>query len=186
MVALAAARTVHTNGCSYCAGTRLGRKDSVAVVSLVPQEQRLFTVLQVVEADDPEVPVISHFDRQMGLTGSGEPQQQMDVTDFYEEHNGNCVICFTQSAVATIGEAFAVCDIAAQKSWETVTVVVSRWHAFRAHDIFKQYIGDDTDVNLMHADSDELSALDWFVHIAFENTAFSRRGGRLLLGAEIS
>ena len=44
---------------------------SDAVVSLAPQEHRLFTALQVAEADDPEALLISHFDGQMGLDGSG-------------------------------------------------------------------------------------------------------------------
>lgn len=145
---------------------------SDAVVSLAPQEHRLFTALQVVEADDPEALVISHFDGQMGLNGSGESQQQIDVTDYCEEHSGNGVVCFTPSEVATIGEAFAVRDIAAQESWETITVVTSRWHAFRAHYIFEQCIGDDIDVNLVHSDSEELSASEWFAHIVYENAAF--------------
>ena len=162
VVALAAAPTVHSPMVIVIAPVQgEGECHSDAVVSLVPQEHRLFTVFQVVEADDPEALVISHFDGQMGLNGSGESQQQIDVTDYCEEHSGNGVICFITSEVATIGETFAVRDIAAQESWATVTVVMTRWHAFRAHYIFEQCVDNDIDVNLVHSDSDVLSASDW-------------------------
>ena len=145
---------------------------SDAVVSLAPQKHRLFTALQVAEVDNPEALVISHFDGQMGLNGSGESQQQIDVTEYCQEHQGNGVICFTPSEDATIGEAIAVREIAAQESWETLTVVTSRHHALRANYIFEQCVGEDIDVNLMHSDADNLSASEWFWHLLYENAAF--------------
>lgn len=52
-------------------------------------------------------------------------QQQIDVTEYCKEHCGNGIICFTPSEDATIGEAFAVRESAAQESWDTVTVVTN-------------------------------------------------------------
>lgn len=48
-------------------------------------------------------------------------------------------------------------DLASQESWETLTVVTSRAHAFRTHDISEQCVYDDVEANLLHSDP-ELNA----------------------------
>src|SRR5699024_9034020 len=112
--------------------------NSDAVVILAPQEHRLFTALQLVESGHTDSLVISHFAGDFGVHGSGESMQRITVTDYCEEHRDNGVVCFTPVEDATIGEAFSVRDIAAKESWDNLTVVTSRAHAFRAHYIFEQ------------------------------------------------
>lgn len=61
------------------------------------------------------------------------------------------------SLVATIGETFTVRNIAAQDSWETLIMVTSRTHAFRAITSPVNVSVTDVQVNLVHADP-ELTA----------------------------
>lgn len=145
--------------------------NSDAVVSLAPQEHRLFTALQLVESGHTDSLVISHFAGDFGVNGSGESMQRITVTDYCEEHRDNGVVCFTPVEDGTIGEAFSVRDIAAKESWDNLTVVTSRAHAFRAHYIFEQCVGDDVDVNLVHSNPD-LNLAQWAYRIAHENAAF--------------
>ena len=144
---------------------------SDAVVSLAPQEHRLYTATQLVENGHSDTLVISHFAGQVAKRGTGESMRQISVTDYCEEHADNGVICFTPSEDATIGEAFAVRELAAQESWKNLTVVTTREHAFRAHYIFEQCVGDDVEVNLVHSDP-ELDAGDWVSYLVYENAAF--------------
>lgn len=97
--------------------------------------------------------------------------QQISVTDYCEKHTDNGVTCFIPSDDATIGEAFTVRELADQESWETVTVVTSRAHAFRAHHIFEQCVGDEVEVNLVHL-APELNAGQWAWRIIYKNAAF--------------
>lgn len=138
---------------------------------MAPQAHRLYTATQLVEIGHTDTLVISHFAGDMGKRSPGESTQQISVTDYCEEHSDNGVICFTPSEVATIGEAFAVRELAAQESWRNLTVVTTREHAFRAHYIFEQCVGDDVEVNLVHSDP-QLDATDWVAHLVYENAAF--------------
>ena len=83
-----------------------GQRD--AVVSLAPQEHRLYTPAQLVEDGHSDTLVISHFTGDVAKRGTGESMQQISVTDYCEEHADNDVTCFTPSEDATIGEAFTV------------------------------------------------------------------------------
>lgn len=93
------------------------------------------------------------------------------MTAYCEAHKARGVSCFTPAGIATIGEAFTVCDIASQETWETLTVVTSRAHAFRAHYIFDQCVGEDVEVNLVHSDP-ALNGFQWAWRLAYENAAF--------------
>jgi hypothetical protein len=142
-----------------------------AVVSLAPQHHRLYTATRLTEVGHTDTLVVSHFDGDVGFSDAGQQVDQVSVTDYCDTHEGEGVICFTPDEVATIGEAFTVRDIAAQQSWESLTVVTSRYHAFRAHYIFEQCVGDDVDVNLVHADPG-YNVLQWAWYLAYENAAF--------------
>ena len=144
---------------------------SDAVVSLAPQEHRLYTATQLVENGHSEELLISWFAGDVAKRDTGESVRQISVTDYCEEHADNGVTCFTPSEDATIGEAFSVRELAAQESWENLTVVTTREHAFRAHYIFEKCVGDDVEVNLVHSGPD-LHAGQWARHIIYENAAF--------------
>ena len=144
---------------------------SDAVVSLAPQHHRLYTATRLIEVGQTDTLVVSHFDGDLAFSDAGQQVDRASVTDYCDTHEGDGVICFTPDEVATIGEAFTVRDIAAQHSWESLTVVTSRYHAFRAHYIFEQCVGDDVDVNLVHADPG-YNVLQWAWHLAYENAAF--------------
>lgn len=146
-----------------------GQRD--AVVSLAPQEHRLYTATQLVENGHSDTLIISHFAGDVAKRDTGESMRQISVTEYCVEHADDGVICFTPSEDATIGEAFSVREMAAQESWENLTVVTTREHAFRAHYIFEQCVGDDVEVNLVHSDAD-LSVGQWVSHIVYENAAF--------------
>ncbi|GAA4106158.1 ElyC/SanA/YdcF family protein [Enteractinococcus coprophilus] len=150
-------------------GETEGQSD--AIVSLAPQEHRLYTATQLVENGHIDTLVISHFAGQIAKRETGESTRQISVTDYCQEHADNGVTCFTPSEDATIGEAFAVRELATQESWDNLTVVTTREHAFRAHYIFEQCVGDDVEVNLVHADAN-LSIGQWVSHIVYENAAF--------------
>jgi hypothetical protein len=144
---------------------------SDAVVSLAPQHHRLYTASRLIEVGHTDTLVVSHFDGDVGFSDSAQQVDQVSITDYCNTHEGEGVICFTPDEVSTIGEAFTVRDIAAQQSWESLTVVTSRYHAFRAHYIFEQCVGDDVDVNLVHADPG-YNVLQWAWYLAYENAAF--------------
>lgn len=146
-----------------------GRSD--AVVSLAPQHHRLYTTTQLVEAGHTDTLLVSHFDGDVGVNDAGQPVKQVSLTDYCAAHAGDGVRCFTSEEVATIGEVLTVADIAVKESWETLTVVTSRTHAFRAHYIFDQCVGDNVCVNLVHADL-ELNIFQWAWHLVYENAAF--------------
>jgi hypothetical protein len=144
---------------------------SDAVVSLAPQHHRLYTATQLIEVGHADTLAVSYFDGDVAYSDFGQQGYQVSVTEYCDTRKGDAVICFTPDEVATIGEAFTVRDIAAQQSWESLTVVTSRTHAFRAHYIFEQCVGDDMPVNLVHADPG-YNALQWGWHLAYENAAF--------------
>lgn len=150
-------------------GATQSRSD--AVVSLAPQCHRLYTATQLVDAGHTDTLVVSHFDGDVGISDSGEPINQVSVTDYCEAHKSNGVICFTPEEVATIGEVFTVRDIASRESWETLTVVTSRAHAFQTQYIFDHCVGENLEVNLVHTDP-ELNGMQWVWNLAYENAAF--------------
>lgn len=130
-------------------------------------EHRLYTAAQLVEDGRSDTLGISHFAGDVANRGT----LGADAADFGDRLlrvTDNGVTCFTPSKDATIGEEFTVRELADQESWKTVTVVTSRAHAFRAHHIFEQCVGDE--VNLVHSDP-ELHAGQWAWHIIYENAA---------------
>lgn len=159
---------VSTNVLFPSQGEVHGRSD--AVVSLAPQYHRLHTATQLMNTGHAETLAVSHFHDDVGISES-DPTNQVSVTDYCETHNGDGVICFTPEEIATIGEAFEIRDIASRESWETLTVVTSRTHAFRAHHIFDHCVGENVRVNLVHSDP-EFNCFQWAWHLAYENAAF--------------
>ena len=143
---------------------------SNAVVSLAPQHHRLATAQQLIAADHAETLMISYFERDVRGAAPGETITRVPVANYCDAAEENQNVCFTPDEVSTIGEAFRVREIAQGASWNSVTVVTSRTHAFRAGYIFERCLGDDIDVDLVYADPD-LNAAQWAWHIAYENAA---------------
>lgn len=141
---------------------------SNAVVSLAPQHHRLGAAEQLIAADHAEILAISYFegDKRGVAPGETDTVPVSNYCDAAENQN----VCFTPDEVSTIGEAFSVREIAQDESWDSVTVVTSRTHAFRAGYIFERRLGPEIDVDLVYADPD-LNAAQWAWHIAYENAA---------------
>lgn len=141
---------------------------SDAVVSLAPQHHRLGMAEQLIAADHAETLAISYFE---GDKRGAAPRETKTVpVANYCDAAENQNVCFTPDEVSTIGEAFSVREIAQEESWESVTVVTSRTHAFRAEYIFERCLGPEIDVDLVYADPN-LNAAQWAWHVAYENAA---------------
>lgn len=147
------------------------RTRSNAVVSLAPQAHRLSTAEQLVDDGNAKTLVISYFPDDVSLAGAGTNESGVPVSDYCAPNGQEGILCFTPEEHATIGEAYTVGDIAQAESWESLTVVTDKYHAFRTRFIFDQCLGDDVDVNVVFADRD-LSITQWAWHLAYENVAF--------------
>lgn len=144
---------------------------SDAVVSLAPQYHRLATAERLLEAGHADTLVISYFAGDASSDGSGGLDAQVPVSDYCEDGGRDGIVCLTPEEVATIGEASTVGTIASAESWNSLTVVTRKSHAFRARYIFEHCLGADIDVNFVYSDPD-LSAAQWVWNIAYENAAF--------------
>lgn len=77
--------------------------------------------------------------------GTGGRQQRCADAD------GESVVCFVSQPYATRGEVRAVSDLAAERGWEDIVVVTSRYHLRRAGLLMDQCLRD-ADVMLIAAD----------------------------------
>lgn len=142
---------------------------SDAVVSLAPQAHRLATAQQLVEAGTAETLVISYFPSDVSNDGPGT--SGVSVSEYCEGGRHENIMCFTPEENATIGEAYAIREIARAENWNSLTVVTSEYHAFRTRYIFEQCLGDEVDVNVVFPEA-ELSTTRWGFHLVYENAAF--------------
>ncbi|WP_150119339.1 hypothetical protein [Enteractinococcus helveticum] len=74
-------------------GEAEGQSD--AVVSLAPQEHRLYTVTQLIENGHSDTLIISWFVDDVAIRDTEESVRQISVTNYCEEHADNGVTCFT-------------------------------------------------------------------------------------------
>lgn len=77
--------------------------------------------------------------------GTGGRQERCADAD------GESVVCFVSEPYATRGEVRAVSDLAAERGWEDVVVVTSRYHLRRTGLLIEQCL-PDADVALVAAD----------------------------------
>lgn len=144
---------------------------SNAVVSLAPQSHRLPLAEQLVEDGSADTLVISYFPGDVAIKGTGVAASRVPVSDYCEPAGQDGTRCFTPKKESTIGEAYAIREMAQAESWNSLTVVTDKYHAFRTRFIFQQCLGDDIDVNVVFAARD-LNAAQWGWHVAYENVAF--------------
>lgn len=142
-----------------------------AVVSLAPQSHRLPLAEQLVEGGNADTLVISYFPGDVAIGNAGAGESRVPVSDYCEPAGREGILCFTPEENATIGEAYAIRDIAQAESWDSLTVVTDQYHAFRTRFILEQCLGEDVDVNVVFSERD-LSAARWGWHIVYENVAF--------------
>lgn len=140
-----------------------------AVVSLAPSSDRIPLALELYEAGVGGALVVSTSARAESADVSAGERESLEYRLCVENLDPS-IQCFVASPSTTLGEALSVRDLAAEHSWKSVTVVTSKYHAFRTDFIFKQCLGPETEVNVVHAES-ELGKRDWLFHIAYENAA---------------
>lgn len=152
-----------------------GRSDSGvdAMVSLAPQFNRLPTAMRLVEETDQSVLLISYFPHDPYMDDA-VPLGESPAFDAYcADAEDDRLSCFTPEDASTLGEASAIRDVAQRESWDSVTVVTSKYHVFRTRHIFQRCLGSDIDVNVVYSEPD-LSATQWLWHIAYENAAYPK------------
>lgn len=133
---------------------------SNAVVSLAAQSHRLALAEQLVEACSADTLVISYFPGDVSIQGAGGAASRVPVSEYCEPAGRQGIQCFTPEEESTIGEAYTIRDIIQAESWDSLTVVTDKYHAFRTRFIFEQCLGDEVDVNVVFA-ARELSAAQW-------------------------
>lgn len=115
-----------------------------AVVALAGEPGRL-AAAEVVHDRTGGTLVISQRLPDSEYYGTGGRQQRCADAD------GESVVCFVSEPYATRGEVRAVSDLAAERDWEDVVVVTSRYHLRRAGLLMDQCL-PDADVTLVAAD----------------------------------
>ena len=145
---------------------------SDAVVSLSPQHYRLPLAEEIWSNTGTNTLVISYVEPGLGPFERYTPPQLPDaVVEYCQMEPRDDVVCLPPEEISTIGEAFSVNDLAAEQSWDSITVVTSKWHTFRTRFLFNQCIDGDVDVNIVYPES-EMSAEQWGWYVAYENAAF--------------
>lgn len=150
-------------------GDRQAQSD--AVVSLAPQEERLPTAQQLVADGVADTLLISYFGHDPMNNIAASTDGLMPLSNYCEPGEEPEIVCFTPEEDATIGEAYAVANIAKERSWTSLTLVTDPFHAFRTRFIFNQCLGDDFQVNVVYPERD-LSFTQWAWHVVYENAAF--------------
>lgn len=144
---------------------------SDAVVSLAPQTYRLPTAQELVSDGVADTLVISYFDHDPLNFSSEGSSADMQLKAYCEAEAAYDIICFTPEENATIGEAYAIAEIAGEQSWESLTVVTDPTHVFRTRFILDRCLGGNHDLNVVVADR-EHSAPEKAWRIVYENAAF--------------
>ena len=140
------------------------------MVSLSPQHYRLPLAEEVIENTGSDTLVISYVEPGMGRFGYAPPLPE-SVVQYCDVETPGYVMCLTPEEISTIGEAFTVNDLVQEQSWDSITVVTSKYHTFRTRFLFSQCIDKDVDVNIVYPEP-EMSAEQWGWHLAYENAAF--------------
>lgn len=144
-------------------------RDSDAVVSLGPATDRLPLAQQLFEDGRAESLVISWagpIPRDAEDQPADPPLDQQLCS-----RNDPRIHCFVPEPSDTLGEATRVKQLAAQEGWKSITVVTSRYHAFRTEFIFSRVMPDDVEVQIVHAES-QLGVRRWVYHLTYEHAAF--------------
>lgn len=139
-----------------------------AIVSLAPYRDRLPLADHLYQSGVGDALAISWTgDHPLPPPGKEATLEQRRCTLTNDPH----IHCFTPEPSTTLGEAIRVKELADQHGWNAVTVVTSRYHAFRTRLIFERCLGDDVDLEVIYAPT-TLSLGGWLYHIVYENVAY--------------
>ncbi|WP_299165641.1 YdcF family protein [uncultured Arthrobacter sp.] len=129
--------------------------DAVVVLGGASSE-RLPVGLELVSDGWAPVLVLSHTD----TPGNVDADQRC------HRRQVESLICFRPDPMTTRGEARAIARLAADKGWDTILVVTSRYHAVRSY----QYIDQCSSARIIMAGSDpELGELGWIPRFVEES-----------------
>lgn len=144
---------------------------SDAVVSLAPQSHRLPIAQRLIGSGVADTLVISYFDHDSLNFDSDNSADAMPLHAYCESKASYKIMCFTPEENATIGEAYAIADMAREQSWQSLTVVTDTTHVFRTRFILERCFSGDFDLNVVVAER-ELTASEKVWHVVYENAAF--------------
>ncbi|RGE19789.1 YdcF family protein [Leucobacter sp. wl10] len=144
-------------------------RSSDAVVSLGPASDRLPLAQQLFESGRADSLVISWAGPMPRDAEENAPDEPLDQR--LCSSGDPRIYCFVPSPSDTLGEATRVRQLAVEEGWKSITVVTSRYHAFRAEFIFARVMPQDVEVQVVHAET-ELGVRGWLYHLAYEHVAF--------------
>lgn len=143
-----------------------------AVVSLAPQYDRLATAEQIFYETRASHLLVSYFPNDRYLAGPGTGEEDIELVATYCMHTAPAhVTCATPEHATTLGEASMINAVADTGSWEAMTVVTSKYHAFRTRLILDRCIDSDLRVEVVFSEV-HLSAALWLRYIFYENAAY--------------
>lgn len=140
------------------------------IISLAPGEHRLPKALELYGTGVADQLAVSWYpaiiDEAKEAGHSWAPLENETCRDEADP----LIHCFTPVLDSTFGEALTVRELAEQHNWNTITVVTSRYHAFRTKFIFERHLPRGTDLEVIAAPTD-LAWSDWMHHVIYENAA---------------
>lgn len=143
-----------------------------AVISLAPQYDRLVTAQQIYDQSGAGHLVVSYFpgDRYLAVPSTAEEDIEL-VADYCADIDPAYITCATPDYATTLGEAAMINRIAATGSWTSLTVVTSKYHAFRTRLILDRCLDADLDVDVVFSEVHFNTEL-WLRYIIYENAAY--------------
>ena len=143
-----------------------------AVVSLAPQHDRLMTAEHIFLHSSASRFLVSYFPNDRYLAGPGTGEEALEFVETYCTYaDAVFVTCATPEHASTLGEASMINAEADAGSWESMTVVTSKYHAFRTRLILDRCVDTDLHVDVVFSEVDLNTAL-WLRYIIYENAAY--------------
>ena len=145
-----------------------------AVVSLAPQYDRLVTAEQIFYETGAGHLLVSYFPNDRYLAGPGTGEEDIELVAAYCTHADPAhVTCATPEQASTLGETAMINAVADTDSWESLTVVTSKYHAFRTRLILDRCVDTDIHVDVVFSEVHLNTAL-WLRYIIYENAAYAK------------
>lgn len=143
-----------------------------AVVSLAPQHDRLVTAEQIFLHSGATGFLVSYFPDDRYVAGPGPGDENLEFVGTYCTYaDAVYITCATPEYATTLGEASMINAAAQAEDWHTLTVVTSRYHAFRTRLILDRCLNADLQMNVVFSEVD-LDAALWLRYIIYENAAY--------------
>lgn len=143
-----------------------------AVISLAPQYDRLVTAQQIYDQSGAGHLVVSYFPEDRYLAGPGAAEEDIEpVAAYCTDIDPAYITCATPDHATTLGEAAMINRIATTDSWTSLTVVTSKYHAFRTRLILDRCLDADLRVDVVFSEV-HFNAELWMRYIIYENAAY--------------